>query len=120
MAKNLPANAGEMSLITGLGRSHVLRSDRPMCQLLDLGAATTEAQALAPVPCNKSRHRNEEPADHAKRRSTLAATAESPGASAKACEQPKMNKYSFSSLNDENHRLFSHLVVGELDQNPFK
>ena len=48
MAKNPPANVGKISLIPGLGRSHVLRSDEAhVPQLLTSCAATTEAQALS-------------------------------------------------------------------------
>ena len=51
--KNPPANAGDMGLIPGLGKSHMLWS---------LLAATTEACVpLEPIICNKRSHGNEKP-----------------------------------------------------------
>ena len=31
MVKNLPANAGDVGLIPGLGRSHMLQRTKPVC-----------------------------------------------------------------------------------------
>ena len=42
--KNPPANAGDMGLITSLGRPHVLQSNLAHGPLLSPHAATTEAR----------------------------------------------------------------------------
>ena len=55
MVKNLLANAGDMGLIPGLGRFHVLR-DNEACTPPLLKAA-----CLEPVLCNKGSHSNEKP-----------------------------------------------------------
>ena len=73
--KNLPANAGDMGLISGLGRSHMPQSKLSPCitttapVLESPGAAITEPThrnywspgALEPVLHNKGTHRSEKP-----------------------------------------------------------
>ena len=65
MDKNLPANAGDMGLIPGLGRSHTLWSSLACVpQLLSLRSRAHELQLLKPVGlepvlCNKRSHCNE-------------------------------------------------------------
>ena len=55
VVKNLPANAGDVDMITGLGRSYMpLNSQATWCNY----------QAWEPVLCNKRSHRNEKPAHH--------------------------------------------------------
>ena len=51
-AKNLPANAGDMGSIFGLGRSHMLQGSLSPC------AMSTEACALEPL-LQKRSHQNE-------------------------------------------------------------
>ena len=70
MVKNPPANAGDMGLSPGPGRSHMLQSNSARApQLLSLRSRAREPQllkpaCLEPVPRNKRSHRNEKPAHH--------------------------------------------------------
>ena len=73
--KNLPAKAGDTGSIPGLGRSHMLQSNKARVpqllslssracepQLLSPRATTTEPMRLEPMLLNKRSHRNEKPA----------------------------------------------------------
>ena len=72
MVKNLPVNAGDMGLSPGLGRLHMLRSNKaPVPQLLHLHSRAHEPQllkpaCLEPVLCNKGSHHKEKPLHHNK------------------------------------------------------
>ena len=65
--KNLPANARDMGLIAGPGRSHMPQSNKACGpQLLSLSSRARGLQLLKPVslkpaPHSKRSHRNEKP-----------------------------------------------------------
>ena len=67
MLKNLPCSAEDSGSIPGLGRSHMLWSNKAnVPQLLDASSRAFEAQLLkptflGPMLCNKRRHHNEKP-----------------------------------------------------------
>ena len=50
MVKNVPANAGDMGLIPGLGRTHLPLSNEA-CELQLLSPCTAIAEAHVPRPC---------------------------------------------------------------------
>ena len=68
VVKNPPANAGDMGLSPGLGRSHMPRSNQAhVPQLLSLRSRAREPQLLKPTRLepmlhSKRKHRNEKPA----------------------------------------------------------
>ena len=77
MVKNPPANAGDMDLSRGPGRSHMPQSNEACApQLLSLRSRACEPQLLKPAPQplnparletvfrNKRSHCNEKPAHH--------------------------------------------------------
>ena len=55
VVKNLPANAGDMDSIPGLGRPHVPQGNS-LC--------TTTTEALEPVLCSNGSRHNEKPMHH--------------------------------------------------------
>ena len=60
MIKNLPANAEDTGLITGLGRYHMPRSNwAHVPQMLSLCSGAWEPQLLKHAPRNKRSHCNE-------------------------------------------------------------
>ena len=69
MVKNLSANAGDMGLIPGPGRSHMLRVNK--AHVLEL----LKSEHLKPVFCNKRGHHNrklrEAPTHHNSRKARL-------------------------------------------------
>ena len=72
VVKNLPANAGDMSLIPGWGRFHVLQTNKARVPKL------WKPKCLEPVLFNNRNHRSEKPV-HCDQRAALLATAkESP------------------------------------------
>ena len=56
--KNLSANAGDMGLIPGLGRSHMLHSNKAR------EPQPLKPVHLEPVLCNERSDRNEKPMHH--------------------------------------------------------
>ena len=67
VVKNPPANAGDTGSIPGLGRSHMLQSNKAhVPQLLSLRSRAREPQLLKPARLepmlrDKRSHRNEKP-----------------------------------------------------------
>ena len=67
VVKNPPANAGDMGLSPGPGRSHMpWNNEARVPQLLSLGSRACVPQLLKPTRldpelCNKRSHRNEKP-----------------------------------------------------------
>ena len=67
VVKNPPANAGDTGSIPGLGRSHMLQSNKARVpQLLSLRSRAREPQLLKPARLepmlrDKRSHRNEKP-----------------------------------------------------------
>ena len=68
VVKNLPSNAGDASLIRGLGRPHMQRSNKARApQLMSLRSGAREPHLLKPVCAelvlgNQRSHRSEKPA----------------------------------------------------------
>ena len=95
VVKNPPANAGDMGLSPGPGRSHVPWSNWARApQLLSLHSRAHEPQLpkpmrLEPVLRNKRNHRNEKPAHRNEEQSPLATTRESPRAAMKTQQSQK-------------------------------
>ena len=57
MVKNLPASAGDMGLIPGLGRPHMPRSNKARApQLLSLRSRASEPQLLNPRATTTEAH----------------------------------------------------------------
>ena len=89
VVKNPPANAGDTGSCPGLGRSHMLWSNKACApQLLSLHSRACKPQLLKPVHlkpvfCNKRSHLNKKPAYHNEEWPPLATTKESPRAATK-------------------------------------
>ena len=66
MAKSPPANAGDMGSVPGLGRSHMLWSNKSPC-------------ALEPALCSERSHRKEQPARPSEEETPLNMARESSG-----------------------------------------
>ena len=61
--QNPPANAGDIGLIPGLGRSHMQRGNCEL-QRLSLTLGLVKPARLKPAVCNKKSHHNEEHTHH--------------------------------------------------------
>ena len=62
VVKNLPANAGDMGSSPGLGRSHMLRSNKVRApQLLSLHSRAREPQLLKPARLEPVLHNKKPP-----------------------------------------------------------
>ena len=94
VVKNPPANAGDMGLSPGPGRSHRPRSNKARApQLLSLCSRAHVLQllkpvCLEPVLSNKRSHRNEKPAHCNEEWPQLATTRESPHTATKTQSSP--------------------------------
>ena len=93
VVKNLPANAGDMGLIPGAGRSHSHWATREVpnnCRSPQLQKSPTTAEVLTPRATPRSKrsrrnekaehHRNEKAEHHTQREPSLAVAGESPSA----------------------------------------